>query len=97
MKKKIRNFFETGVILTILFALVIQGVATTESTLSEEILGFFDAEFEWVPVYGDGLHTIVGDEIVLHEVPQLVTLEICVSGWSPVLLKTLQATVDSAG
>jgi len=37
MKKKIRNFFETGVILTILFALVIQGVATTESTLSEEI------------------------------------------------------------
>ena len=97
MKKKIRNFFETGVILTILFALVIQGVATTESTLSEEILGFFDAEFEWVPVYGDGLHTIVGDEIVLHEVPQLVTLEIYVSGWSPSLLKTLQATVDSAG
>jgi len=97
MKKKIRNFFETGVILTILFALVIQGVATTESTLSEEILGFSDAEFEWVPVYGDGLHTIVGNEIVLHEVPQLVTLEIYVSGWSPSLLKTLQATVDSAG
>jgi len=97
MKTKIRNFFETGVILTILFALVIQGVATTESTLSEEILGFSDAEFEWVPVYGDGLHTIVGNEIVLHEVPQLVTLEIYVSGWSPNLLKALQATVDSAG
>ncbi len=97
MKKKIRNFFETGVILTILFALVIQGVATTGSTLSEEILGFSDAEFEWVPVYGDGLHTIVGNEIVLHEVPQLVTLEIYVSSWSPSLLKTLQATVDSAG
>jgi len=97
MKKKIRNFFETGVILTILFALAIQGVATTESTLSEEILGFSDAEFEWVPVYGDGLHTIVGDEIILYEVPQLVTLEIYVSGWSPSLLKAMQATVDSAG
>jgi len=97
MNRKIRNYFETGVILTILFALVIQGVATTESTLSEEILGFSDAEFEWVPVYGGGLHTIVGNEIVLHELPQLVTLEIYVSGWSPSLLKTLQATVDSAG
>jgi hypothetical protein len=39
----------------------------------------------------------VGNEIFLHEVPQLVTLEIYVSGWFPSLLKALQATVDSAG
>ena len=97
MKKKIRNFFEKGVILTILFALAMQGIATTESVLSEDDLGFSDAEFKWVPVYGGGLHTIMGDEIILHDVPQLVTLEIQVSSWDPNLLKTLQATVDSTG
>jgi len=97
MNKKIRNFFDIGVILTILFALAMQGIATTESVLSEDDLGFSDAEFKWVPVYGGGLHTIMGDEIILHDVPQLVTLEIQVSSWDPNLLKTLQATVDSTG
>ena len=97
MNNKIMNFFEIGVILMVLFALVNHGLATTESSLQEENLGLSDAEFEWVPVYGDGSHTIVGNEIVLHEVPQLVRLEIHVSDWSPNLLKTLQTTVDSAG
>ncbi|UCD12994.1 MAG: hypothetical protein JSW60_05355 [Thermoplasmatales archaeon] len=98
MKKKIRNFFETGMILAIMLAFVMPGVATTtKPTLSEEILEIPDAEFEWVPVDANGSHTIDGHEIILHETGQLVTLEIHVSGWYPNLLEVLQATVDSSG
>ena len=98
MKKKIRNFFETGMILAIVLAFVIMpGVATTKSTLSEEILGISDAEIGWVPIDASGSHTIAGHEIFLHEIGQLVTLEIHVSSWDPNLLKTLQTTVDSGG
>ncbi len=98
MKKKIRNFFETGMILAIVLAFVMPGAATiTKPSLLEETLGISDAEFEWVPVDSSGSHTIAGNEIILFETGQLVTLEIHVSGWYPNLLKALQATVDSAG
>jgi len=88
MKKKIRNFFETSMILVIVLAFVMPTVATiTKPTLSEEILEMSDAEFEWIPTDASGSHTIVGNEIILHETGQLVTLEIQVSGWDPNLLK----------
>ena len=97
MKNKIKNVFKTGIIIIIFLAFVMPGVATTENKLSEENLGFADATFEWVPVDASGLHTIVGNEIILHETGQTVTLEIYVSGWSPDLLKAVQATVDPSG
>ncbi len=98
MKKRIRYYFKIGVILTIVFAFVMQGAATiTKPLLSEETLGFSNAEFEWVPVDASGSHTIDGHEIILNETGQLVTLEIHASGWYPNLLKLLQATVDSSG
>ena len=98
MKNKIRNFFETGMILAILLAFVMPGVATiAKPALSEKTLGMPNAEFEWVPVGASGSHTIDGHKIILHETGQLVTLEIHVSGWSPSLLDALQATVDSSG
>ena len=98
MKKKIRNFFETSMILVIVLAFVMPVAATiTKPTLSKEILEMSDAEFEWIPSDASGSHTIVGNEIILHETGQLVTLEIQVSGWDPNLLKAVQATVDSSG
>ena len=104
MKKKIRIFFKACIILAIVLAFVMPGVATiTKPTLSEETLGILDigtnpdAEFGWVPVDASGSHTIDGHEITLHETEQLVTLEIHVSDWDPHLLKAVQATVDSAG
>ena len=98
MKKKIRNFFETCVILAIVLAFVMPGAATIiKPSLLEETLGISDAEFEWVPVDSSGSHTILGNEIILYETGQLVTLEIHISGWYPNLLKAVQATVDSAG
>lgn len=96
MKNKIKNIFKTGIIIMIFLAFVMPGVATTEKKLSEETLSFADATFEWIPVDASGLHTIVGNEIIVHETGQTVTLEIYVSGWSPNLLKTVQATVDSS-
>jgi hypothetical protein len=96
MKNKIKNVFKIGIIIIIFLAFVMPGVATTENKLSEENLDFADATFDWVPVSASGLHTIVGNEIILHETGQIVTLEIYVSGWSPKLLKTVQATVDSS-
>ena len=64
MKKKIRNFFETIMILVIVLAFVMPVAATiTKPTLSEEILEMSDAEFEWIPSDASGSHTIVGNEI----------------------------------
>ena len=97
MKKRIRNIFETSIILAIVLAFVTPVVATTVPTLQKESRSFSDAEFEWVPVDASGLHTIIGNEIILHETDQLVTLDIFVSGWYPSLLELLQATVDSSG
>jgi len=98
MKKKIRKFLETGMILAVVLAFVIPGASSiTKPTLSEETLGISDAEIEWVPVDASGSHTIIGHKIFLHETKELVTLEIHVSGWDPHLLKAVQATVDSAG
>jgi len=96
MKNNIKNVYKTGIILTICFAFVIPGIAFTEKNLSKETSVFADATFEWIPVSASGLHTIVGNEIILHETGQIVTLEIYVSSWSPKLLKTIQATVDSS-
>ena len=96
MKNNIKNVFKTGIIVTIFLAFVMPGVAIIEKKLSEDALVFADATFEWIPVSASGLHTIVDNEIVLHETGQMVTLEIYVSGWSPKLLKTVQATVDSS-
>ena len=97
MKKNIKNVFKTGIIIIIFLAFVMPGAAITEKKLSEETLSFADATFKWIPVDASGLHTIVGNEIILHETEQSVTLEIYVSGWSPSLLTTVQATVDSSG
>ena len=97
MKKNIKNVFKTGIIIIIFLAFVMPGVAITEKKLSEDTLNFADATFEWIPFDASGSHTIVGNEIILHETGQSVTLEIYVSGWYPNLLKTVQATVDSSG
>jgi hypothetical protein len=96
MKKNIKNVYKAGIIITICLAFVMPGVAFSEKNLSKEISDFADATFEWIPVSASGSHTIVGNEIILHETGQIVTLEIYASGWVPKLLKTLQATVDSS-
>jgi hypothetical protein len=91
MKKKIKKIFETGMILAVVLAFVIPGAASiTKQTFS-------DAEIKWVPVSSSGSHTIIDNEIFLHETDKLVTLEIHVSGWDPHLLNTVQAAVDSLG
>ena len=96
MRNIIKNVYKIGIICTICLAFVIPGVAFTEKNLSEESPVFADATFEWIPVSATGLHTIIGNEIILHETGQIVTLEMYVSSWSPKLLKTIQATVDSS-
>jgi len=96
LKNIIKNVFKTGIIITVCLAFVMQCVAFSEKNLPKEISVFADATFEWIPVSASGSHTIVGNEIILHETGQIVTLEIYVSGWSPNLLKTIQATVDSS-
>jgi PKD domain len=104
MKKKKRIIFKASIVLVILLAFVMpEGATIMKTTLSEVTFEFSEvgknsgAEFEWVPVDASGSHTISGNVITLHETDQLVTLEIHVSGWAPHLLKTVQATVDSAG
>jgi hypothetical protein len=96
MKKNIKNVFKTGIIIIIFLAFVMPGVTSTEKKLSEETLNFADATFDWIPVNASGIHNIVGNEIILYETGQTVTLEIYVSGWYPNLLSTVQATVDSS-
>jgi len=96
MKNNIKIVYKTAIIITICLAFVIPGVAFTEKNLYKQTLVFADATFEWIPVNASSLHTIIGNEIILHETGQIVTLEIYVSGWSPKLLKTVQATVNSS-
>ena len=93
---KMKIVFNKGITLIILLAFIMSGAATTEKKISEETMSFANATFEWIPVDASGLHTIIGNEIILHETEQSVTLEIYVSGWFPNLLKTVQSTVDSS-
>ncbi len=55
------------------------------------------AEFSLVPVSASGAHSISGNQIILDGVGQRVFLELKLSGWSPELLKTWQASIDSSG
>jgi hypothetical protein len=50
-----------------------------------------------VPVAASGPHAIVGNEIILAEAGQEVTLEIRVSDWDPYLLFAWQAFIDMDG
>jgi len=96
MKNNIKNVYSLVIIIAICLAFLMPDVAFSEKNLFKETSVFADATFKWVPVNGSGMHTIVGNEIILYETGQIVTLEIYVSGWSPKLLKAVQATVDSS-
>ena len=55
------------------------------------------AEMALVPVAASGPHAIVGNEIILAEAGQEVTLEIRASDWDPDVLRIWQADVDEEG
>lgn len=55
------------------------------------------AEFVLQPVNASGTHTIVGQEIRLQGAGQRVTLQVQLKGWSPSVLRTYQAKIESAG